>query len=634
MAVSEAEQKHIAYLVGAGLSDRHIADLTKTSVATVYCARQRLKTGIGLNYEKTTSSNDMIPSETVDICLDQNIKYDVTDNEIDSSYDTSYGLVDPFAELTKTRIHTQNSTLPYLQDELISEFSNIVIKSDDGTEFQLNELLFLSWSKCASDMIKDSFALDNGIVISSEYSPQELKIFCDFIMRGTLPCSMMDIVNKTLNEDLDDLFLNFGVNLYSIVTGSSFLLPQVKLEDCCKVEEHYGQGTNIPGKIEKIIINNSNLIENSPVDFKHFSKMKKHTKKSKEDAFEDYEPDIKKSKINKAKPAKPAKNNSIVANGYKCTECGRTFNRKFKLTEHMNTLHENAEKTDMDKSFRKISLSDSEDDIDSFENIVNWPCSYCDHVFVTQQECNHHINAVHYFQKIRGLKYPLKRKWKEDPLYHYCSYKSLLEYKEKYKNSFKINIPSPDFTEEMFKNFKFSTPLTELEVIPLHPAKNNHILIKPTDLKCPVCMKRSNTNDCLRNHMIEEHTVHYSCPYDQCDYAITKSKSELDTYKLARHFYLHENSPLQLSYPHECIACGYKATYLSLIDEHLKKKGLYHDNKCPKCPLRFDLRATLLNHQESENHRGYCCGLCPEVFSSIQKHERHIAIVHKKRYLR
>ena len=623
MAVSEAEQKHIAYLVGAGLSDRHIADLTKSSVATVYCARQRLKARIDINYEKTTSSINMIPGETVDICLDQDIKPDVTDNEID--------LVDPFAELT--RIHTQNSTLPYLQDELISEFSNIVIKSEDGTKFQLNELLFLSWSKCASDMIKDSFALDNEIVISSEYSPQELKIFCDFIMRGTLPCSMMDIVNKILNEDLDNLFLNFGVNLYSIVTGSSFLLPQVKLEDCCKVKEQYEQGTNVPEKIEKIIINNSNLIENYPIHYKHYSKMKKRTEKLKENAYEDYVADIEKSEIKKAKHSK---SKSIVPNGFKCIECGKTFNRKFKLTEHMNTLHETAEKSDMDKSFRKISLSDSEDDIDSFENVVNWPCSYCDNVFVTQQECNHHINAVHYFQKIRGLKYPLKRRWTEgklnDPLYHYCSYKSLLEYKEKYKNKFKINIPSPDFTEEMYKNFKLSMPLAELEVIPLHLAQNDHILLKPIDLTCPECKQRYSTNNCLRNHMIKEHTVHYSCPYDKCDYAITKSNSEVDAYKLARHFYLHENSPLQLSYPHECIACGYKATYLSLIDEHLKKKGPYHDNKCPKCPLRFDQRATLLNHQESENHRGHCCGLCPEVFSGIRKYERHIAIVHRKRY--
>ena len=236
MAVSEAERKHIAYLVDAGLSDRHIADLTNTSVATVYCVRQRLKTGIGPSYGKPPSNINMIPGDKY---LNQDMKIYVTENEIDSSYDTTlYDSVDPFAQLTKTRLHTQNSTLPYLQDQLIREFSNIVIKSEDGTEFRLNELLFASWSKCASDMIKDSFALDNDIVILSEYSPQEVKIFCDFIMRGTLPCSMMDIVNKTLNEDLDNLFLNFGVNLYSIVTGSSFLLPQVKLEDCCALQKN------------------------------------------------------------------------------------------------------------------------------------------------------------------------------------------------------------------------------------------------------------------------------------------------------------------------------------------------------------------------------------------------------------
>ena len=126
----------------------------------------------------------------------------------------------------------------------------------------------------------------------------------------------------------------------------------------------------------------------------------------------------------------------------------------------MNTWHENAEKSDTDKTLRKISLSDSEDDIDSFENVVNWPCSYCDNVFGTQQECNHHINAVHYFQKIRGLKYPLKRKQgigNVDTLYHYCSYKSLLEYKEKYKiaDTKKLRFSKPP-------NSQFFSPFHEL----------------------------------------------------------------------------------------------------------------------------------------------------------------------------
>ena len=119
--------------------------------------------------------------------------------------------------------------LPYLDDSVLERFSNIIIKSEDGAEFHLNELLFVSWSKCGNEMIKDSY-INDKIIISSEYCKSELKMFCDFIMKGILPCSIIDILNGKISPQLHNVFVGFGVDLVSKLSHCSFLNPSVKIE--------------------------------------------------------------------------------------------------------------------------------------------------------------------------------------------------------------------------------------------------------------------------------------------------------------------------------------------------------------------------------------------------------------------
>ena len=64
------------------------------------------------------------------------------------------------------------------------------------------------------------------------------------------------------------------------------------------------------------------------------------------------------------------------------------------------------------------------------------------------------------------------------------------------------------------------------------------------------------------------------------------------------------------------------------MENHLKREGPYHDNKCPNCPLRFNLRANLLYHRKTEKHFSLCCGKCPEVLPTKNQVQEHRATVH------
>ena len=293
---------------------------------------------------------------------------------------------------------------------------------------------------------------------------------------------------------------------------------------------------------------------------------------------------------------------------FHCTMCGKIFKTKSKCQMHTNIKH-------------NISISASEDEIDSDENIETWPCEHCEMNFETRQMCNDHMNTTHYFQKIRGIKSCKKFGGKAT----YWSHKSMLKFQNKYKNNFKINLAPPDFTKEMFEQFEFPKALKDLEVVPKHLSDIRNI---PRNLFCPKCESQHPTIENLKQHIIKEHTLHYVCPINECDYVVKKSNSVLDSYRLARHIYYHGKTPPQLLHLHECIACGLKVKKIDSIEKHLKKEGPFHDNKCPKCPLRFELQADLRNHMKIERHYGFCCGICSEVFSRQFQLNEHQGIVH------
>ena len=55
----------------------------------------------------------------------------------------------------------------------------------------------------------------------------------------------------------------------------------------------------------------------------------------------------------------------------------------------------------------------------------------------------------------------------------------------------------------------------------------------------------------------------------------------------------------------------------------MRNQGPYHDNQCPRCSDRLNSRAELLRHIRENNHDGYRCGFCTEVFDTLQLRSKH-----------
>ena len=189
-----------------------------------------------------------------------------------------------------------------------------------------------------------------------------------------------------------------------------------------------------------------------------------------------------------------------------------------------------------------------------------------------------------------GIRKKIKKGSKE---YQYCDYQSMLEYQERFKNVFKIEITGPDFTAEDYGNFVFQPPFEELEtpqtIVRLRPASDD---VKTT--KCDVCKQKFESAEYLKQHFDTTHPTHYRCPFSNCGYEIqTSNNLEIVRFKMARHIHGHDHEHPQMSLPHECIACGYKTPYIGMVYGHITTKGPHHDNKCPKCEERFFSRIEL-----------------------------------------
>ena len=55
--------------------------------------------------------------------------------------------------------------VPYLSQSTIKEFASLIVYSEDGTEFQFNTLLLVSWSSFWKDILEDFLQKNQDIII-------------------------------------------------------------------------------------------------------------------------------------------------------------------------------------------------------------------------------------------------------------------------------------------------------------------------------------------------------------------------------------------------------------------------------------------------------------------------------------
>ena len=78
----------------------------------------------------------------------------------------------------------------------------------------------------AKDLLQDAYMKGSDMVISSDFAHSELKLLRDFIMKGALPCSEMDILNEKISAEVKNIFTSFGINLELIIKSMSYLLSK------------------------------------------------------------------------------------------------------------------------------------------------------------------------------------------------------------------------------------------------------------------------------------------------------------------------------------------------------------------------------------------------------------------------
>ena len=99
------------------------------------------------------------------------------------------------------KLHLNTTTpVPYLDIKVIEDFASLIIKAEDGHIVYINHLILVAWSNISKQVLKDIPIVDfkDDVVILSNFSQWELKIFHDFVMKGVLPISDIDIINNKL----------------------------------------------------------------------------------------------------------------------------------------------------------------------------------------------------------------------------------------------------------------------------------------------------------------------------------------------------------------------------------------------------------------------------------------------------
>ena len=121
--------------------------------------------------------------------------------------------IDTTTTSPKINLKTNMIELPYLNSDVIEDFADLKIKSEDGLEIQINPWLLISCSDFMKQVLYDCLFQDQETIISTNLNYTDLKNFQEFIMRGVLPCPKSDIMSNQLDPDIESVFSCFGVDL-------------------------------------------------------------------------------------------------------------------------------------------------------------------------------------------------------------------------------------------------------------------------------------------------------------------------------------------------------------------------------------------------------------------------------------
>ena len=414
--------------------------------------------------------------------------------------------------------------MPYLNNDIIKKFGNLVIKTADGLELKINLLILVSVSQMFKDFLNEINDDVLDVVILSEFQSLDLKLFRDFIMEGYLP--------GLISSKVEQLFQSFGINLSEIVVKKnkeltrysydehSFQDQEVKLED-----DNFKLAEIVP-EIKKVIP------ENSPNDKDNYA--------FDESFEEDYDVIVSKTEHSfNDIISEIGDNNESLKQGNKLNEVKQesftTFQKRSQENSFQNDETDDVDNKNQSKKLKldqevllwvgsnKSKLHRKKSQKRKQKSLLNNKASILetntsllvddedDELWQPDQDISQISNIT---SQITGVRISLNR---GQGTYIEISYETLCSFKDKVKNNFDIKIPTPGFTQEDFKDFKFPENLEDLEVVPSVLADVEHVTPKNGTAQCGVCgIFGLNTYKHTRDHHIRFHTIHYECPIEDC----------------------------------------------------------------------------------------------------------------------
>ena len=179
--------------------------------------------------------------------------------------------------------------------------------------------------------------------------------------------------------------------------------------------------------------------------------------------------------------------------------------------------------------------------------------------------------------------------------------------------------------QKLFESYETPRPI---ETYKVPPFESKHWIqnVEPDFSKayaCHICSHRFTANQNLQAHLIKLHSEHYNCYFCKKAFALDQA----DQLKL--HMFKHEFKILSTC-AQTCIQCGkyFRQTYK--FNEHMRRKGPSHDDRCTQCSEKFRTYEDHKAHVESK-HFGkwiYKCGFCKKQFEEESELKSHSLTFH------
>ena len=476
----------------------------------------------------------------------------------------------------RLHVDTSSGPVPYLSRSIIEEYADLIVKAIDGHEVHLNKLLLISWSNGMKNVLSSEYFEDcsQEVIISSNLSKTDLEIIFEFVMKGNLPCSELEILNDQVPEEISSLFASFGIDICDIV--KSFLIKS----------EEVNQNEISPKPLLHDLENNIDFFGSSVKNEPSESMDIVHD----EDCSDQSDTNCEVTKLQCEFCEKTFTNEKTMEkhvtkcpNKLKCHLCIKEFASIEHLKRHFAIVHQQENVSFCDNCFKTF------EDEDKFEFHIKW--NLCDN----------------------RMKEPTKKKIKKTKVRNISPK----------KESAKSQILNHHETKSMYVCETCCQVFQTQDELKEHDEINHQVAL---NFSCELCEKKFKNRTRLSEHMKTDHPQK-SC--SECD----KKFGTLIELRHHRKIFHGINSKTIMPTENVCEECGKVFSGQGPLKKH---RDTIHvpDQKlpCDKCGQTFKNKLYLRDHKATF-HNKHPCPECGKMFHPVRM-KKHIIAMHTDEHLK